>query len=456
MQNHNSTLQSETSTSIFSLQLEDEQQKQLLRSLYDEAGYNICLVDVDEAGEFRYFGWNQLTVNKTGIASADIAGKTPEELLGESQGAIVRQNYQRCLDAGHIITYEECLPFQGRPIWWLTTLTPIRNEQGKIYRIVISTFDISDRKAIEDALNTKAKELANTLEELQRTQMQMVQSEKMSSLGQLVAGVAHEINNPVSFIYGNIAPAKDYSRDLLKLISLYEAYYPNPHPVIQAEMEAIDLEFVKDDLPQLLASMEMGADRIRQIVSSLRTFSRLDEAEYKEVDIHQGIESTLVILDHRIKAKPHHPAIQIVRQYSGLPPIECYAGQLNQVFMNILTNALDALEEQDQQRSLQEITQVPSQICICTQITALGRVQISIADNGGGIPEAIKPRIFDPFFTTKPIGKGTGMGMSISYQIITENHKGIIQCSSTGAGTEFVIEIPLRQDDRTISLARTL
>jgi signal transduction histidine kinase len=215
---------------------------------------------------------------------------------------------------------------------------------------------------------------------------------------------------------------------------------------IQEEIEGIDLEFVQQDLPKILSSMRMGADRIRQIVSSLRTFSRLDEAEYKEVNLHEGIDSTLVILESRLKRNPTYPEIQVVRHYGDLPLIECYAGQLNQVFLNILTNAIDALEERDQDRSVAEMTQIPSTIRISTKLVQFDRVVICIADNALGIPVAVKQQIFDPFFTTKPVGKGTGMGMSISYQIITENHRGSLKCFSTpGRGAKFVIEIPLWQ-----------
>lgn len=287
----------------------------------------------------------------------------------------------------------------------------------------------------------KAEELEETLRELRRTQTQLIQTEKMSSLGQLVAGVAHEINNPVNFIYGNLNHADNYLRDVLGLLELYQIHYPQPVPEITEEMDAIDLTFLLEDLPKLFTSMQTGADRIREIVISLRTFSRMDESEKKSVDIHAGIESTLTILQSRLKAKSDRPAIEVIREYADLPKIECYAGQLNQVFMNILSNALDALEECD--RTNEEAQDRLSTIRIRTQLTDNQKLEISIADNGSGIPEEIQQRLFDPFFTTKEIGKGTGLGLSISYQIVTEKHGGTLECISTlGQGTEFLITIP--------------
>ena len=276
--------------------------------------------------------------------------------------------------------------------------------------------DITAQKQTEAAMQQKAQELETALQQLQRTQLQMIQSEKMSSLGQLVAGVAHEINNPVNFIYGNITHTHEYTQDLLHLINLYQTHYPNPVSSIQTEIDSLELAFLKEDLPKTLSSMKMGAERIKQIVTSLRTFSRLDEADCKDVDIHAGIDSALIILKHRLTPKGERPAIEVIKQYGELPLVECHAGQLNQVFMNILVNALDALEKRDRHRSPQAILEAPSTITIRTHLVNPERIAIHILDNGNGIPDSIKSRIFDPFFTTKPVGKGTGMGMSISHQ----------------------------------------
>ncbi|MBW4419691.1 MAG: amino acid permease [Myxacorys californica WJT36-NPBG1] len=297
------------------------------------------------------------------------------------------------------------------------------------------------------AITEAREEVERALSDLQRTQTQLVQAEKMSSLGQLVAGVAHEINNPVNFIHGNLTPVREYSQDLLNLIQLYEKYYPSPAPEIQAEAEAVDLEFLQVDLIKTLDSMKLGTDRIRQIVLSLRNFSRTDEAEFKEVNVHEGIDSTLLILQHRLKARSDRPEIQVIKNYSDLPQVECYPGQLNQVLMNILANAIDALEESNAKRTYQEIEAKPNQITVRTSSARNAEwIEVAIADNGLGMPETIQQHIFNPFFTTKPVGKGTGMGMSISHQIITEKHGGKLKCiSSLGAGAEFVIQIPIRQ-----------
>ena len=295
-------------------------------------------------------------------------------------------------------------------------------------------------------LQSKGDALEKTVEELHQTQAQMIQAEKMSSLGHMVAGVAHEINNPVSFIHGNISHVEDYISDLKELLNLYQADYPQPSTVIQEKIDAIDLEFLAKDLENILRSMQVGTDRIREIVLSLRNFSRLDEAEFKQVDIHEGINSTLMILQNRLRATPYRPDIEITKIFGELPLVECYAGQLNQVFMNILSNAIDALESSNQDRSFEDIAEQPNRIVIKTSILKNKQVQIEVMDNGIGISEEVQARLFDPFFTTKPIGKGTGLGLSISYKIVKERHGGTLQCRSTlGKGAEFAIVIPIQQ-----------
>lgn len=298
----------------------------------------------------------------------------------------------------------------------------------------------------EAQLRQQAEHLRATLNELKRTQNQLVQSEKMSALGQLVAGVAHEINNPVTFIYSNLSHADKYTQDLVRVVDAYQKLYPEANPDLEELIEEVDLAYLIDDLPQLLTSMRVGAQRIRDIVRSLRNFSRLDESEFKAVNLHDGIESTLMILQNRLKAKPGSPGIEIVRCYGNLPLVECYAGQINQVLMNILSNAVDALEERDARRGPSELDAAASRITITTAVVNQKSVQVVIADNGVGIPPQLQSHIFDPFFTTKSIGKGTGLGMSISYKIITDKHQGKLTCTSeSGLGTSFTIEIPIRQ-----------
>jgi len=300
------------------------------------------------------------------------------------------------------------------------------------------------------ALNKKNDQLQTTLKELHRTQTQMVQSEKMSALGQLVAGIAHEINNPINFIHGNVNHIHQYTQHLLRLLSSYQSHYPNPPKSLQAELETAELNFLTEDLHKILKSMQLGSERIRQIVLSLRSFSRLDESEYKAVDLHEGIDNTLMILQHRLKEQAERPAIEIVKNYGELPLVECYARDINQVFMNLILNAIDALEESNQNRSFQEIIANPNRIWITTVKTEQKQVQIIIADNGVGIPEKIRSRIFDPFFTTKLVGKGTGLGLSISYQAIVEKHGGSVHVNSTpGEGTKFIITLPTKAKQKS-------
>jgi signal transduction histidine kinase len=295
-------------------------------------------------------------------------------------------------------------------------------------------------EVLEVRVTQRTEELSQTLHELQQMQTQLVHNEKMSALGQMVAGIAHEINNPVNFIHGNLTHVNQYTQDIKQVLEAYEQHYANPPESLQELLDEIDIHFITEDLTKILQSMKVGTTRIREIVLSLRSFSRLDEAEFKEADIHEGIDNTLMILQHRLKAQNHQKEIQIIKEYGNLPLVECYAGQLNQVFMNLITNAIDALEEIEVTNNFQ----VPK-IWINTQLTDENKVLISIRDNGVGIPEDIRSKLFNPFFTTKAVGKGTGLGLSISYQIVVEKHRGKLWCDSIlGQGTKFVIEIPLK------------
>jgi signal transduction histidine kinase len=292
-------------------------------------------------------------------------------------------------------------------------------------------------KSSEIELRQRGEELETTLAQLQTTQSQLVQTEKMSSLGQMVAGIAHEVNNPINFIHGNLTHVNRYTEDLLGLVALYQEHYPQPIADIETAIEDIDLDFLRQDFPNMVSSMQMGTGRVKDIVLSLRNFSRLDESVNKAVNLHEGIESTLLILQHRFKSSVH--PIVVIKDYGDLPLVHCCAGQINQVFMNILANALDAIGEH-----LVAQPDYRPEITIRTSRIGDDRVRVAIGDNGAGIPESVQQRLFDPFFTTKAVGKGTGLGLSISYQIVVDRHQGQLECrSSLGQGTEFGIELPI-------------
>ncbi len=306
--------------------------------------------------------------------------------------------------------------------------------------------EVNHRQQIQDNLQ-------KSLHDLKHAQSLLIQSEKMSALGQMVAGIAHEINNPVNFICGNLNYVRDYAEDILKVLDLYQQHYPDPAPEITSTAEAVELAFIQEDLMKMLSSMQVGGDRIREIILSLRYFSRQEGREMELIDIHEGIDSTLMILQNRLKFKANRPAIEVIKEYDpNLKNVECCGGELNQVFMNILANAIDAIEESSNEKNFEEIKANPYLIRICTKVSNSNTAIIKISDTGPGMSEELCDRIFDPFFTTKPIGKGTGIGLSISWHIVTEKHGGSLQCCSTpGQGTEFAIELPIRQKLRQMA-----
>jgi len=384
------------------------------------------------------------------LTSQNMADYLPPELYQRNIRKLVI-----ALETRQAQIYEQEVTIAGRCLQEEVRVVPIEGKEEVLFIIR----DISEQQAAlrerkqaelilqqsEIQLRQKSEELETTLKELQNTQTHLIQSEKMSSLGQLVAGIAHEINNPVSFIRGNVKPATEYASGLVKLVRLYQEHHPNPSPVISDFSEDIDLEYLASDFPNLLESMHTGALRIESIVKSLRTFSRLDEVGLKKIDIHENIDSTLVILESRFHGSIGKPEIQLIKNYGDIPLVECYASLINQAFLNVLVNAIDAIEQRQESLDPEERAGYRGRITITTSTTA-DRVSIRIEDNGCGMSPEVEEKIFNPFFTTKPVGKGTGMGLATSYQILEEKHKGRIFVSSAPEeGTDFAIALPIKQ-----------
>lgn len=441
----------------------------IAQALADREDLHMALID--RSG--RLLWANQVFCLDNNQSCEMLIGQKFFQVLSQNAQHLPQQTYIReQLIKGESFKFEFAYQQDGNltQSWLLMDGQPIRNSEGIVAQYSLIATDITLRKQSElelheakrlleqtnQALDVRVQERTAALlqekeraeqafQELQQIQLQLIQSEKMSALGNLVAGVAHEINNPLGFLAGNLHYAGNYTQNLFDVIDLYQEKYTTTDPDICAEMEGIDLEYLREDLPKLISSMQEGVNRLKHISTSLRIFSRTDSDRPVSFNIHQGLDSTLLILKHRLLANDIRPEIEVVKAYSSLPTIKCYAGQLNQVFLNLLANAIDALEESQQERGVETLKTNPHRIKICTKLSENGqRVLISIADNGPGITADVQARIFDQSFTTKEVGKGTGLGLAIARQIIVEKHRGNLYCDSqVGRGAEFVIELNL-------------
>ncbi|MEO0541554.1 MAG: ATP-binding protein, partial [Cyanobacteria bacterium P01_A01_bin.105] len=405
------------------------------------------LLDVDRVAIYRF--------------NADWSGQFVTDSLSEEKDRLDPQPPQRIAvtqanSEGQYPRHETFVPIShGEQLWglliayqshepryWQTDEISLLTQVGAQLGVALNQAELLTQTRQQSV------KLEQALAKLQQTQTQLIQNEKMAGLGQLVAGIAHEINNPVNFIFGNIPHANEQVQGLLSLIRQYQTHYPNPPADIGQQIDLLELDFVETDLPKVIDSMAVGAQRIQEIVKGLRVFSRTDEVDIKRVDLHEGLNSTLMILGHRLKAHEGRAAIQVELDYGNLPLVECYPGPLNQVFMNLLNNALDAL---DALGALSEETHPAPTVTIRTMARP-DSIQVEIEDNGAGMSEAVRSQIFNPFFTTKPIGQGTGLGLSISHSIVTERHGGQIRCTSApGQGTTFTLQLPRQATNRSVS-----
>ncbi|HBE16697.1 MAG TPA: PAS domain-containing sensor histidine kinase [Cyanobacteria bacterium UBA11149] len=433
------------------------------RCLIETAAEGIWILDPNGKTTFA----NPTMAKMLGYSVEEMMGLSLFDFMDESEKASATQNLERRCQ-GVMETHDfkfRCK--DGSDLWTLVAANPILDDSGEYIGALGMITDITQRRQAEEALRESEKhlraktiELEEALQEIKQTQSQLIQAEKMSSLGILIAGVAHEINGPVGFIYGNIIHINGYAKGLLELINLYQDNYPDPGVAIQEKIEEIELYFIREDLPKLISSMKIGADRVVEIIKGLRNFSRDDKLEMTEVDIHEAIDNSLLILNHRLKAKSNRSEIEVIKQYGNLPKIQGYTGQLNQVFLNILSNGIDAIEEvrnKREKRTEEKDTSLQFRIKILTNVKDSNSVEIRIIDNGIGMAKDVQGMVFDPFFTTKPVGKGTGLGLSISYQIIVEKHRGKLQCISTlGEGTEFAINLPIQLEEIEQRMLKTL